>query len=282
MATKELVAGALLPLALLLLFAALRRRSLMRTGAAGAVSGFAMLVQPALIAVFTVFGLILLFKPGSWRLRFARAGIYGAAIALMLTPWAVRNYQEIGALTPFTTAGGLAFYLANNDRADGTFIPTDHYFPDWREYDERDWSHVASSRALAWIADNPVRFALLSIRKQIEFLCCSDDNLYDALWLGAGIRDRRYAVAVSLAYFYWVAMLGLILAAAAILVSRPCGPAAARMSRAALWLVAPVLASLAIHSILESGSRFGFQHFAFWALFAGISADLPARRTARR
>lgn len=282
MATKELVAGALLPLALLLLIASLRRGSLMRAAAAGALGGFAMLVQPALIAVFSVFGLILLFRAGPWRLRLARASAYGAAVALMLAPWAARNYQEIGAPTPFTTAGGLAFHLANNDRADGTFIPTDHYFPDWRNYDERQWSHVASSRALSWIAENPVRFAVLAVRKQIEFLCCSDDNLYDALWLGAEIRDRRYAAALGLAYLYWVAMLGLILAGAVNLISRPSARAAARMSRAALWLAAPVLASLAIHSVLESGSRFGFQHFAFWALLAGLAADAPARRPQMR
>ena len=150
------------------------------------------------------------------------------------------------------------------------------FFPDWREYPEPQWDGEAAARARRWIAKHPVEFAKQVPRRQIAYLCCCDDNIYDLMLLGLEIGDWRYKTAMAVAAAAWMAVLTLVLLAAA--------RAAGRVLRnrdaladprvtAYLLLVPPILVSLALHSMGESGNRFGFTFHIFWAVLASALAD---------
>lgn len=124
MATKELVVGLAVPTLLLLVLAAARRGYLLqwRSVLAGVLVGATALTQPAM----ALLGASVVYWDWlrGWSLRgtIARATVVALVSFAVIAPWAVRNYQVFGSFVPFTTAGGVSFFLANNDRATGQFV----------------------------------------------------------------------------------------------------------------------------------------------------------------
>ncbi len=105
-------------------------------------------------------------------LRWGRQGVLRGAImfgmiGLVWMPWVIRNYMIMGALIPFTTNGGSAFYGGNNRYAEGNWLQTE------RQGDlERPKStgELAKDReyyalGLQWISENPDDYAILLFKK---------------------------------------------------------------------------------------------------------------------
>ncbi len=278
MATKELVIGLLIPVIFGLVLTAAQRGTLWqwRSVAAGALLGAAALTQP----VMAMLGLSVAFW--DWivgrnlRSAIVRSAIVAIVSFAVIAPWAVRNYQVFGQFVPFTTAGGMSFFLANNDHASGRFIPMEQYFPDWQQFPEPHWDTEAAVRARQWIVSHPIEFLQLVPRRQMAYLCCSNDNVFDWIWLGLNIRDWRYVAANATAGIAWIVILSaaLVAAASAAKHGAPRKPLARDPKvYSYILLVPPILISLALHSTGESGARFGFTFFVFWSILAGMLAE---------
>jgi hypothetical protein len=141
-----------------------------RSLALGGCWGAAMLLQPAFITVFVAFLLIL--TAGTRRIRPAALAL--VAMAVVVTPWIIRNEIMLGGFTFVRSNFGLELDLANNDHAAPgigenfhTNQALDH--PDvnrpeahrMAEMGEMNYYHSRLKRALAWISGHPARFLVL-------------------------------------------------------------------------------------------------------------------------
>jgi 4-amino-4-deoxy-L-arabinose transferase-like glycosyltransferase len=278
MATKELALGILIPVIFLLVLAAARRgmRWQWRSVAAGGLLGAAALIQPAMAPLGLSVAYWDWIVGRNLRLTILRSAIVAVVSFAVIAPWTMRNYHVFGKFVPFTTAGGMSFFLANNDHASGRFIAMERYFPDWKDYPEPQWDAEAAMRARHWIASHPIEFLRLVPRRQMAYLCCSNDNIFDWVWLGLSIRDWRYFAANAAAGIAWIAIL-LAIFLAAITAAKHGAIRGALTPDSKLHsyklLVPPILVSLALHSTGESGARFGFTFFVFWSILAGMLAE---------
>ena len=94
--------------------------------AAGLTLGLAALSRPTFLAWGGALGLALLVAPGqggapaepapswNWRRRLQAAALLGAATALVLMPWALRNQRQFERFLLTTTHGGYTLWLGNN------------------------------------------------------------------------------------------------------------------------------------------------------------------------
>lgn len=82
---------------------------------AGMALGLAALCRPSMLAgaLLAVIAAALV-KPGEGRTRLIRAGLLGATIVVVLSPWMIRNVILLGEPIWTTTHGGYTLALANN------------------------------------------------------------------------------------------------------------------------------------------------------------------------
>ena len=112
-----------------------RPRDLLRIAAAGLVAGAAALVSPRILAATLPFGIRFYLAGGSRRLaRALPAFLIG--VALVLTPWTIRNYRCYGEFIPTTSNGGINLYIANNPHSTGGYhMPPEELRPDYERHD---------------------------------------------------------------------------------------------------------------------------------------------------
>jgi hypothetical protein len=197
--TEELARGQVL-LAVLAIVEAWRRG-----GAwwllAGFAAGLATLNKSVLAAAMPALAVVALAAPAvrpSRRLVAAALLAIGAAGALL--PWTIRNAAVSGRLIPVSTnfpitfAHGVTRWSFYTDRWYGArweLLATPDDFQRWtqlRAYDDiaaeiavgREWQE----RARQWIADNPGRFALLTVRKAAHYWNPWVRNRPAVQWLG--------------------------------------------------------------------------------------------------
>lgn len=92
-------------------------RSWRHAAAAGVLLAVASLARPTGFAVAEWFVVVyVLFAAVPLRERVTRTLVVVAALAIVLMPWAVRNYRAFDRFILFTTHGGITFYQGNNPR----------------------------------------------------------------------------------------------------------------------------------------------------------------------
>ena len=120
--------------------------------APGVIAAYATLVRPVLAIWLPVGLLFALGRKLDWRAALAMA----LGIAVILGPWAWRNYERLDAFVPLTTAGGLTLALANNDVAGAAQaregLPP---APDGEVPKDRAYRKFAQD----WIQEHPSEFA---------------------------------------------------------------------------------------------------------------------------
>jgi 4-amino-4-deoxy-L-arabinose transferase-like glycosyltransferase len=126
--------------------------------------------------------LVLAIGPWAFFASRSRAALgFLAGLALVLLPVAIRNASVGGEFALTTSQAGSNFYIGNNPRADGTYVPlvpgrqnTEFERRDAFELAERDLGRkltpgeVSSywfGKARAWIASNPIAWAKLLATK---------------------------------------------------------------------------------------------------------------------
>ncbi|MBN1299774.1 MAG: glycosyltransferase family 39 protein [Melioribacteraceae bacterium] len=152
----------------------------------GAFLGAAGILRANILLFLPVFVIYMLFSKNYFRnIRIGKykavsAFIFGAV--LIISPVTIRNYIVSGELVPITSNGGINFYIANNNNAQGVFVTPRQF----------DYAHDMSGRKYAskitganlnnseasdyWlnktldeIAEAPGRFALLYVKKILMF-----------------------------------------------------------------------------------------------------------------
>lgn len=162
------------------------------------------------------------------RLPFARAVQFGAAsaiaVALLITPWAIRNERVLGEPVLLRSNLGLELALANHQAALESTRPAAYVFQDrfqqihpnnftpaQRLLVKQRGAEVKYSRVLAhetesWIAAHPAGFIQLSGRHLRQFFFPEAWQMYFSEW--EGLRLPR-SIAISLVDF--LGLLGLAL-----------------------------------------------------------------------
>ncbi len=203
-------------------------RSELWLGAAGLVFGFATLVKAqTLVVIPMLFAIDWLREGEPWRrvLPVAmRAALVLAGAALVVTPWAWRNHEQLGSWVMVSTNGGFNLLIGNSEDATGGYAETGTAFVALmarRDLDEVARDAEAKRLGLAWVAENPVRFLALAPRK-LALLWLPDGEAEWAYQAGAPSYARHQtlyrAVRVLNQAYYALLMIGF--AASFVLVTR--------------------------------------------------------------
>jgi len=137
--------------------------------AGGALAGLAILARSAMLGLLPALGIWLLIAARPRRAALARFGFVLAGAAVVMGPWAARNYAVLGRFVPATTEGGYTFWLTNNARATGggeCFLPDD--LAPFRGLDEVDADRLFYRMGIEFVRENPGRAAALAASKFVR------------------------------------------------------------------------------------------------------------------
>jgi 4-amino-4-deoxy-L-arabinose transferase-like glycosyltransferase len=110
----ETLAAFLAALSLLVLTIAGNRLALCWVGSAGIILAAAELCRPTFLVWMFLCGLVFVGLAVGLRRRLILGSVFALSAALVIGPWAVRNYREFHKPIITTTHGGYTLYLANN------------------------------------------------------------------------------------------------------------------------------------------------------------------------
>jgi hypothetical protein len=142
----------------------------------GVLWGVLGLTNSAALAFLPFSGLWLAYGLYRRRQAFIVPAVLAAVVFwLTLLPWLVRNYEVFGQPVFVRDNVGVEFRCGNNPLAEGMWVGMYHptlnsvLFHQYKRVGEADYSAEQSRLAKQWIADNPQRFALVSVRRFIYF-----------------------------------------------------------------------------------------------------------------
>jgi len=191
----------------------------------GIAAGLLALVNPSLVSIVICWLGYALWtsRPGFRRsLRFSAA--FGAACVLVLLPWEIRNYRQLGGVTFVRDNLGMELYAANNDCAQPSLIEnlangcqarmhpifSASEMADVKRLGELQYNRDRQRRAQAWISLHPQRFRELVVQRMRIFWFPPESVWIDGItWLslaGLALAFRRrpqtawFAVAVFAVY----------------------------------------------------------------------------------
>jgi 4-amino-4-deoxy-L-arabinose transferase-like glycosyltransferase len=143
--------------------------------AAGLLCGTATLIRPTWILVAPAFAVVYLFAAHNRKARLIPATVLVGALALTLSPWALRNYWVTGHFIATTLWVGPSLYDGLNLQATGdsnmAFIDSEgRYAPDQGADFEYQADRYYRRKALDFVVDNPARTLGLTFKKLARFL----------------------------------------------------------------------------------------------------------------
>jgi hypothetical protein len=236
--------------------------------ATGALAGALALVRSSFM-LFPLFLLPFWAIRKTQRLRaLATWGVMMAAMALVMTPWTVRNYGIFRHVIPTTLQVGESLYEANSpyavERGGGPAIDLIDWVKDrggvmMNEYQNNEFFKNAAKE---WIRRHPGEFVALAFKKLGRF--------WNPVPNYGPYRSPAY-VAVSLAAFIPIIALAVVGIAAC-----------RRRTGELLLLLSPVFYFTALHAVFVGSVRYRVPVMPFVILLAavGASAWLAGRRPA--
>ena len=135
----------------------------------GIVTGLAFLVRAATGPFVPLAGLWLL-----WKRQFAAAAGFALGLAIVLTPWTIRNYEHHGRFVLVASDGGVTFWTGNNALApgEGDMAANPHLKYANQELrarypglTEEQLEPMYYRESLAWIRANPGDWLWLMVKK---------------------------------------------------------------------------------------------------------------------
>jgi hypothetical protein len=168
----------------------------------GIFAGLLVLLQATFLAVLALYGVWLAFsKARSPRMLLALAGL-----CLMLVPWTIRNYVQLGRLVPIRDNFGLELWLGNRPGMQGTV----DYHGDFPDHDPSTYARLGEVRfmdaklqeAKQFIARDPISFLERCLRRSVEFWYVPYSPRWIVVsllaWVGAVFAWKRKGIAVLL------------------------------------------------------------------------------------
>jgi len=246
---------------------------------AGVLLGIAILTVPTVLLFVPVAAVCvwLTSKGGRW----VRAILFVAALAIPVGSWALRNYAAYDHLILVNEAGGINFWMANNDTyyesgKAGVVVECSvgenksKFCTEWLEVDMRmlnsnlteaqvrlEWERVAWQKGLQFVKDSPLRFLKLSARRFISFWSPIPDALTTNPGSGGAARDLIAALTYTPI---------LILAIAGLWLTR------SEWQRL-LPIYGYFLVFMAVYSIYLPATRYRLPLDFFLLIFAAVALD---------
>jgi len=178
----------------------------------GALIGFLALVKPY-FAVFPILHLIIMWwlskeyaTPQNKRRQIKEVVlpvVYATiAMAIMISPWTVRNYIAFDRFVPISTNGDFVLYINNNDLNQGLYMDamkvpdsifkTDRILDENGNYNEPDAMKAAKSEAVKWILSHPKKFFFLGLdRLAASYFSAGDEVGYWSMPEGNEARFNK-------------------------------------------------------------------------------------------
>lgn len=266
---KEMLLVAVLPWVFVLFVASIQARSgAWRPGAAGALLGACVLVQPSLQLLPLAAACALLGLAVDRRAAARGSLALLLAAAAVVLPWTLRNYAIFERFVLVSTNGGGTLYRANNPLATGGY--TDRGADDLSHLGELEQDLRGRELGVQWIKNHPAEFLRLAVEKQIRFTGDDAVGVYSTLNIGrGGASTALYAAFKLAANAFWMALW--IAVAALCLHLRARRIEAAALLRLPLWIW---LYLFAIHSVFESAGK--YHVVAAWALSVLVAGHVLA------
>jgi hypothetical protein len=157
-------------LLLLAIFIVIRNQTLTRLTLSGIVFGIATLTKAQTLfipAVLFVAWWLAARERGRLFSYVGKAAVVYAAMAVVILPWAARNYIAFGEFILISTNGGGTLLSGNNPSARGDYTEDDALV---KQVPNDVAGQVANDRlatflAIKWIRDNPIAFTILIPKK---------------------------------------------------------------------------------------------------------------------
>jgi 4-amino-4-deoxy-L-arabinose transferase-like glycosyltransferase len=169
----------------------------------GIYAGLLVLLQTTFLVVLAFYGIWLAFsKARSPKMLLALAGL-----CLMLVPWTIRNYVQLGRLVPIRDNFGLELWLGNRPGMQGTV----DYHGDFPDHDPSNYAQLGELRfmdekfqeAKEFIASDPLSFLKRCLRRSFEFWYIPYSPPWILIsvlgWAGAVLAWKKKRIAVLLA-----------------------------------------------------------------------------------
>ncbi len=174
---------------------------------AGALTGAAILIRPSTL-LFLPFALGWL----AWRRRFTLAIAIGAAAAVVMIPWSIRNTIEYGRFVAVATEGGVTFWTGNHPRArgEGDLAANPHLKLESQtlrrqhpELSEEAMEPVYYREALGWMRSHPIDWLRLEVRKVFYLIVPIGPSytLHSTRYYGASVISYGLALPLAVAGF---------------------------------------------------------------------------------
>lgn len=150
----------------------------------GVSAGLLLLLSPSLMVVIVCWVAYVFWSAWPGFRNFSRlAAAACLACTLVLLPWEIRNFQQLGGFPFVRDNFGLELYAANNDCAQATLIEnlksgcyqlqhpmfSSEQLQDLKRLGELSYNHDRERRALHWISDHPARFGELTLNRFLFF-----------------------------------------------------------------------------------------------------------------
>jgi 4-amino-4-deoxy-L-arabinose transferase-like glycosyltransferase len=201
----------------------------------GLFLGIASLTVPTVLTICPAIGLWLLWVRGFGWKAVKEAAALAVVVALVLTPWVVRNYVVLHRFVPVATVGSQIFFFANNPNANpdskDISLVDRVYTPEIKAEIERTGNEdqVYSRHAWEFIRNQPFKFLSFYLKRLGHFFDVTPKVFSHNAHTGPA---ASLAVGVTSAPVLLLALLGAI-------------PLIRRHHIAALWVLLPLAWSMA-------------------------------------
>lgn len=132
---------------------------------AGGLFAAAYYIRPLAIITIAI-GAFYLFINKQILTSVSRFLISLSILAILVSPWAYRNYTLYDAFIPMSTNGGATLWMGNQEHTDGGYVSTP---PELAHLDEHSRNSLLKQQAIEYIKEQPLTFIYRTTQKFIIF-----------------------------------------------------------------------------------------------------------------
>lgn len=186
-------------------------------------------------------------------------------MTILITPWAVRNYNLFGEVVLISTNGGPVFWMGNNPDSKGEYMPLPEDLVFESETDRADYF---KSEAIKYIKEEPGIFAKRLAKRFVDYY--RSENI-GVNWNIAGIKQQGFEQAVVplklISTAFWILLVILAVYGAIKLIRNDGFYNTLTMTP----IFALIAYNTALHTIIASGDRYHFPIIPFIGLLAAYA-----------
>jgi len=207
------------------------------------------------------------WQSGYYRTAARNFVIALAGLAIVVTPWIIRNHYTVG-VTAVSSNGGVNLYLGNNPHAGMGWIPPDSAIfvlnnPAFEAYNDS----IGFALGKKYILDHPVTFLKRGVMKVAYMYAIDVDAVhYDLIQAAGENKTNGYVILAFIAQYYYIGILFMALLGAFLVFlkrSRYFNPGA-------YLLLAAIVYWSGVHFVFFGFGRFHFPITPVIAALAGL------------